>query len=81
MGGDWINVYAWLNPFTLQLKLSQHGQSAIPQYKINSLKIKRKSVSSLNVFLALGEKKKSKQNFCLNLCGELNCSMEVVPFI
>ena len=24
-GGDWINVYVWLNPFTVDLKLSQHG--------------------------------------------------------
>ena len=41
-GGDWINVYVWLNPFTVHLKLSQHGQSDTPQYKINSLKLKRK---------------------------------------
>jgi len=42
LGGDWINVYVWLNPFTVHLKLSQHGQSDTPQYKINSLKLKRK---------------------------------------
>ena len=23
-GGEWIHVYAWLSPFTVHLKLSQH---------------------------------------------------------
>ena len=23
-GGEWIQVYVWLGPFTVQLKLSQH---------------------------------------------------------
>ena len=24
VGGKWIHVYVWLNPFTVHLKLSQH---------------------------------------------------------
>ena len=35
-GGEWIYVYVWLSPFTAHLKLSQHCQSAILQYKIKS---------------------------------------------
>ena len=33
-GGEWIHVYVWLSLFAVHLKLSQHCQSAIPQYKI-----------------------------------------------
>ena len=33
-----VRVYVWLSPFTAHLKLSQHCQLAIPQYKIKSLK-------------------------------------------
>ena len=33
-GGKWIHVYVWLSPFTVRLKLSQHGLSATPQYKM-----------------------------------------------
>ena len=40
-GGEWIHRYVWLSPFAVHLKLSQHCQSAIPQYKIKSLKNKR----------------------------------------
>lgn len=37
-GGEWIHVfvYIWLSPFADLLKLSQHGQWAILQYKIKS---------------------------------------------
>ena len=35
--GEWIHVYAGLSPFTVHLKLSQHGLLAIPQYKIKSI--------------------------------------------
>ena len=35
-GGKWVLVYAWLSPFTVHLKLSQHCYSAIPQYKRKS---------------------------------------------
>ena len=24
LGGEWIHVYVWLNPFSIYLKLSQH---------------------------------------------------------
>ena len=37
-GGEWINVYVWLNPSVVNLKLSQHCYSATFQYKIKSLK-------------------------------------------
>ena len=32
-GGEWIHVYAWLNPFAVDLKPSQHCSLAIFQYK------------------------------------------------
>ena len=32
-GGEQTHVYAWLSPFTVHLKLSQHCYSAIPQHK------------------------------------------------
>ena len=35
-GGEWIHVYVWLNPFAIHLKLSQHCQPAILQYKTKS---------------------------------------------
>ena len=35
-GGEWIHVCVWLSPFAVPLKLSQHCESAIPQYKIKS---------------------------------------------
>ena len=38
LGGKWIHVYVWLSPFAVHLKLSQHCQSAIVQYKIKSFK-------------------------------------------
>jgi len=42
MGGgfrrQWIHVHVWLSPFGVHLKLSQYYSSAIPQYKIKSLK-------------------------------------------
>ena len=45
VGGEWIHVYAWLSSpdtftFTVHLILSQHCESAIPQYKINKNKLK-----------------------------------------
>ena len=40
-GGEWMHRYVWLSPFAVHLKLSQHCQSAIPQYKIKSLKNKK----------------------------------------
>ena len=45
MGGGFgrgrIYVYEWLSPFTVHRKLSEHYQSAIPQYKIKSLKLEK----------------------------------------
>ena len=38
LGGEWIHVCVWLSPFAAHLKLSQYCSSAIPQYKIKSLK-------------------------------------------
>ena len=35
--GEWIHVYVWLSPFAVHLKLSQHCELAILQYKIKSL--------------------------------------------
>lgn len=36
VGGEWIHVYPWLNPFAAHLTLSQHCESAKPQHKIKS---------------------------------------------
>ena len=35
-GGEEIHVCVWLDPFAIHLKVSQHCQSAILQYKIKS---------------------------------------------
>ena len=35
-GGEWMRVYAWLSPFPVHLKLSQHCQLALSKYKIKS---------------------------------------------
>ena len=35
-GGEWIHVYVWLSHFAIHLKLSQHCQPAILQYKTKS---------------------------------------------
>ena len=48
MGGDlrgeWIHVFVWLSVSAVHLKLSQHCESAILQYKTKSLnKIKKYS--------------------------------------
>ena len=51
MGGElgrecgYTYVYVWLSPFAIHLKLSQHYESALPQYKIKSLKKKSLSVN------------------------------------
>ena len=41
--GEWIDVYIWLTPFAVHMKLPEHCQSAIPQYKIKSLKLQNKN--------------------------------------
>ena len=38
LGGEWMHQDVWLSPFAAHLKLSQHCQSAMRQYKIKSLK-------------------------------------------
>ena len=43
-GGEWIHLYAWLHPFTVHMKLSQHCWLAISQYNIKSSK-KEKELS------------------------------------
>ena len=40
-GGEWTHVYIWPSPLAIQLKLSQHCQSAIPQQKIKCFKKQR----------------------------------------
>ena len=43
MGGKFReNAYVWLSPFTLDLKLSQHCELAIPRYKLKIEKNKNK---------------------------------------
>ena len=37
---EWIQVYVWLSPITVHLRLPQHCQLIILQYKIKSLKLK-----------------------------------------
>ena len=37
-GGERIHAYVWLSPFAMHLKLSQHCELAILQYKTKSLK-------------------------------------------
>ena len=37
-GGEWIHGYVWQSPFAVLLKLPQHCQSAVLQYKIKGLK-------------------------------------------
>ena len=41
-GREWIHVFGWLCPFHVHVSLSQHCQSALPQYKIKSKKKKKK---------------------------------------
>ena len=48
MGGEWIHVYVWLSPSAVYLKLSQHCQSAILQYKIKSFLKRGCSISAYN---------------------------------
>ena len=46
LGGEFgvsENVYVWLSPFTVHLKLSQHCSLVIPQYKIKTLKYGEKT--------------------------------------
>ena len=38
--GEWIQVYVWLSPITVHLRLPQHCQLIILQYKIKRLKLK-----------------------------------------
>ena len=41
----YMYVYVCLSPLAVHLKLSQHHQSAIPKYKIKSLKKKKEELS------------------------------------
>ena len=40
-GGEWKHVHVWLSASALHLKLSQHYESTISQYKIKDLKKKQ----------------------------------------
>ena len=40
-GGEWTHVHVWLSPFAVYLKPPQHCSSAIPQYKVKSLKFEK----------------------------------------
>ena len=44
-GGEWIHGYAWLSPFAVRLKLSEHCLSSILQYKIKSINNQRRALS------------------------------------
>ena len=35
-GGEWIHTYVWPSSFAVHVKLLQHSQLAIPEYKIKS---------------------------------------------
>ena len=45
--GDWIQVYVWPSHFAVPLKLPHYCLLAVPQYKIQSLKLKKKKKISL----------------------------------
>ena len=49
MGGEWIHVYVWLSPSAVYLKLSQHRQSAVLQYKIKSFSKRGCSINVLTI--------------------------------
>ena len=56
--GEWIHVYVWLNHFSIHLKLPQHSESPISQYKIKSLKFGEKKR-----FEGLKKRKKERKEF------------------
>ncbi|CAM9781916.1 unnamed protein product [Rangifer tarandus platyrhynchus] len=56
---EWIHVYVRLGPFAVLLKLSQHCELAIPQYKI---KLKKKKQQQQSPFQTICELK------CLAFC-------------
>lgn len=41
LGGDWVHVYVWLNPFAIHLKLSQDCLLLLPNPS-TKLKVKKK---------------------------------------
>ena len=43
LGGEWIRVYVWLSPLAGHLRLAQHCESAIAQYRMKSLKTLKKN--------------------------------------
>ena len=62
-GREWIHVFGWLHPLLVHLSLSQHCQSALPQYKIKSylkrrgkavlMKVKWQKKSFLNYYTSV----------------------------
>ena len=53
-GGEWIHVYVWPSPFAAHLKLPQHGQSSLPQYKIKSLKLQKRILEWVAIHFSRG---------------------------
>ena len=49
VGREWIHVYGWLVSSTVHLKISKHWQLALSQYKIKSLKKKKKKNTGVQV--------------------------------
>ena len=48
-GRERIPVYVWLSPFAAHLKLPQHCQSTVPQYRIKSSQEKRKQERKMSI--------------------------------
>ena len=58
--GEWTYVYVWLSSWTIQLKLSQHCQLAISQYKIKKFKKKCYTIF-IQIILLLSPKDNAQQ--------------------
>ena len=63
LGGEWIRVYVWLSPLAGHLRLAQHCESAIAQYRIKSLKTLKKKMAHIKNL----KKKNSIYSYCLTL--------------
>ena len=64
LGGGWIHECVWLSPFAVHLRLSQHCQLPILQYKITFFNIKlRKDIKYLG-----NNKIKNKGLWALFVC-------------
>ena len=61
LGGEWIHVYVWLNPFTVLLRPSQHCYLAIPQYKL-FLVLKNNKIGSVTIRVKGGWGREGMEN-------------------